>query len=88
MRPPTNLHVIINFWPQKMLQPFITPPPHAHTQPLALYLPGLSPRDYFLFPYLKMKLKGLNFADVTEIQEVVTDESTKLQKRWTFGSFS
>jgi hypothetical protein len=27
-----------------------------------------------------MKLKGLNFADVTEIQEVVTDELSKVQK--------
>jgi hypothetical protein len=36
--------------------------------------PDLSPPDYFLFPKLKMKLKGLNFADVAEIQEAVTDE--------------
>jgi len=38
------------------------------------YSPDLSPPDYFLFPKLKMKLKGLHFADVTEIQEAVTDE--------------
>jgi hypothetical protein len=29
---------------------------------------------YFLSPKLKMKLKRLHFADVTEIQEAVTDE--------------
>jgi hypothetical protein len=28
------------------------------------YSPDLSPPDYFLFPKLKMKLKGLHFADV------------------------
>jgi hypothetical protein len=38
------------------------------------YSPALSLPDYFLFPKLKMKLKGLQFADVAEIQEAVTDE--------------
>jgi hypothetical protein len=38
------------------------------------YSPTLSPPDYFLFPKLKMKLKGLHVADVAEIQEAVTDE--------------
>jgi len=38
------------------------------------YSPDLSPPDYILFPKLKMKLKGLHFADVAEIQEAVTDE--------------
>jgi len=42
--------------------------------------PDLSPPGYFLFPKLKMKLKGLHFADVAEIQEAVTDESQKVQK--------
>ena len=44
------------------------------------YSPDLSPSDYFLFPKLKMKLKGLHFADVTEIQEAVNDELKKVQK--------
>jgi transposase len=39
-----------------------------------------SPPDYFLFPKLKMKLKGLQFADVAEIQEPVTNELKKVQK--------
>jgi hypothetical protein len=52
-----------------MLQPFITPP----------YSSDLSPPDYFLFPKLKIKLIGLHFADVTEIQEAVTDELKKVQ---------
>jgi hypothetical protein len=47
-----------------MLQPFISP----------LYSPHLSPPDYFLFPKLKMKLKGLKFVDVAKIQEALTDE--------------
>ena len=41
--------------------------------------PSLSPPDYFLFPKLKMELKGLHYADV-EIQEAVTDELKKVQK--------
>jgi histone-lysine N-methyltransferase SETMAR len=44
------------------------------------YSPDLSPPDYFLFPKLKMKLKGLQFADVAEVQEAVTDELKKVQK--------
>jgi hypothetical protein len=53
-----------------MLQPFIPPP----------FPPDLSPPDYFLFLKLKMKLKGLHFADVAEIQKAVTDELKKVQK--------
>jgi len=49
-----------------MLLPFITPEPP--------FSPDLSSPDYFLFPKLKMKLKGLHFADAAEIQEAVTDE--------------
>jgi len=46
-----------------------------------MYTPDLSPPDYFLFPKLKMKLKGLHFADVPEIQEAVADELKKVQKK-------
>jgi len=53
-----------------MLQPFITPP----------YSPDISLPDYFPFPNLKIKLKGLHFVDVAEIQEAVTDELKKFQK--------
>jgi hypothetical protein len=35
-----------------------------------------------------MKLKGLHFADVAEIQDAVTDELKKVQKEEFFGSFS
>jgi histone-lysine N-methyltransferase SETMAR len=44
------------------------------------YSPDLSPPDYFLFPKLKMKLKGPHFADATEIQEAITDELKEVQK--------
>jgi len=44
------------------------------------YSTDLSPPDYFLFPKLKIKLKGPHFADVAEIQEAVTDELKKFQK--------
>jgi hypothetical protein len=42
--------------------------------------PDLSPPDNFLFPNLKMKLNGLNLADVAEIQEAEIDELSKFQK--------
>jgi hypothetical protein len=42
--------------------------------------PDLYPPDYFLFPKLKMKLKGLHFADDAKIQEAATDELDKVQK--------
>ena len=45
--------------PQNMLQPFIPPP----------YSTDISPSEYFLFPKLKLKLKGLQFADVDRIQD-------------------
>jgi histone-lysine N-methyltransferase SETMAR len=45
------------------------------------YSPDLSPSDYFLFPHLKTKLKGLHFADVAQNQEAVTDELKKFQKK-------
>jgi hypothetical protein len=56
---------------QKMLQPFIMP----------LYSPDLSPPDYFL------KLKGLHFANVAEIQEAVTNELKKTQKEDFLAAF-
>jgi len=45
------------------------------------YCPDLSPQDYFLFPKLGMKLKGLHFAVIFEIQEAITDELWKFQKQ-------
>ena len=51
------------------------------------YSPDLSPPDYFLFPKLKMKLKGLHFADVAEIQEATTDELKKVQKEEFLAAF-
>jgi hypothetical protein len=60
-----------------MLQPLITTP----------YSPDLSPPGSFLFPKLKMKLKGLHFADVAEIQGAVTDELKKVQKEEFLAAF-
>jgi hypothetical protein len=57
--------------PQKNVKTFYHPP----------YSPDVSPLEYFLFPKLKMKLKGLHFADVAEIQEALTDELKKVQKK-------
>ena len=69
MRLPTKLQVFAKFWPKKCYN-HLSPP----------YAPDLSLPNYFLFPKLKMKLKGLHFADVVEIQEAVTDELKKVQK--------
>jgi hypothetical protein len=38
--------------------------------------------DCFLFPKLEMKLKGLHFADVAEIQEAISDELTLYLLTW------
>jgi len=51
-----------------------------YQSPSPPYSPDLSPPKYFPFPKLKMKLKGLHFADVAEIQEAVTDELKKDRK--------
>jgi hypothetical protein len=49
--------------------------PKNYYNPLSpSYSPDFTPPDYFLFPKLKMQLKGLQFAGVAEIQEAVTDE--------------
>jgi hypothetical protein len=53
-----------------MLQPFI--PPSVLSRFISARL--------FSVPKLKMKLIGLHFADVVEIQAVVTDELKMVQK--------
>jgi histone-lysine N-methyltransferase SETMAR len=44
------------------------------------YSPDSSPPDYFRLPNLKIKLEGLRFTDVAEIQEAVNDELKKIKK--------
>jgi hypothetical protein len=57
-----------------MLQPFVTP------RTLQVYLR----QTIFRSP---VKLKGLHFADVAEIQEAVTDELKKVQKEEFLAAF-
>jgi hypothetical protein len=52
-----------------------------------MYSPECTPPDYFLFPKLKMQLKGLHFVDVAEIQEAITDELKKVQKEEFLAAF-
>ena len=73
----TKLQVFANFWLKKNVTTLYHP----------LYSPDLSPPDYLLFPKLKMKLKWVNFTDVAEIQEAITDELKKLQKEEFLSSF-
>jgi hypothetical protein len=68
MHPPTKLQVFANFLTPKNVITLYQP----------LYSPDLSLPGYFLFPELKMKLKGLHFADVAEIKEAITDELKKI----------
>jgi hypothetical protein len=44
------------------------------------YCLDLSSPEYFLFLKVKLKLKGLHFMDVVEIEEAITDELKKFQK--------
>jgi hypothetical protein len=50
----------------------IEPPP---TPP---YSPDLSPSDYFLFPKVKLQLKGARFDTIEGIQKAVTDQLNKI----------
>jgi histone-lysine N-methyltransferase SETMAR len=69
MLPPTKLQVLSIFNHNNVTTLFHPP-----------YSPDLSPPDYFLFPKLKMKLKGFYFSDVAEIQLYVSDQFKKVQK--------
>lgn len=44
------------------------------------YSPDLSPPDYFLFPKLKMELKGNHFGTIEDIQEAVTRKLNTIPK--------
>jgi hypothetical protein len=69
MRPPTKLQEFDNFDPTKVT---------------ILYHPPILSRfisaRLFSVLKLKMKLKGLHFVDIAEIQEAVTDKLKKVQK--------
>jgi histone-lysine N-methyltransferase SETMAR len=42
------------------------------------YSPDLSHPDYFLFPKVKLQLKGARFDTIEEIQKAVTDQLHKI----------
>ena len=67
---------VCQFLTPKMSHPVLPP-----------YSPYLPPPDYFLFPALKMKLKGLHFADVVEIQVAANDELKKVQNEEFLAAF-
>jgi hypothetical protein len=50
------------------------------------YSPDLSPPDYFLFPKLKINLKGLHFADVTQIQKLKLKLKLKFAMRGLYST--
>ena len=43
------------------------------------YSPDLSPPDYFLFPKVKLQLKGARFDTIEEIQKAVTNQLNKIR---------
>lgn len=51
------------------------------------YSPDLSPPDFFLFPRLKLALKGQRFADISDIQSNVTAELKAIPKEAYAKSF-
>ena len=51
------------------------------------YFPDLSPCDYFLFPKLKLPLKGRLFEDVQDIQGAVTSRLRAIQQEDVQRSF-
>jgi hypothetical protein len=65
------------FYPKKCYN-ILSPPPPVPSRFIFARL--------FSVPQVEIKLKGLHFADVAEIQEAVTDELSP--KRGIFGSFS
>ena len=75
-----DFFLLHNNAPAHMLHLPIFDPKKCYNLLSSPYSPHLSLPDYFLFPKLKIKLKGLHFADVTEIQEAITDELKKVQK--------
>ena len=70
MCPPTKLQVFCKFLTPKNVTTLYHPS----------YSPDLSPPDYFLFSKLKVKVKGLHFVYVAEIQEAISNELKKVQK--------
>jgi histone-lysine N-methyltransferase SETMAR len=66
--------IIRKFLSQKQVATLnLTPPPP--------YSPDLSPPDYFLFPKVKLQLKGARFDTSEGIQKAVTDQLNKIQTR-------
>ena len=51
------------------------------------YSPDLSPCDYFMFPKLKLALKGRMFEDVQDIQLAVTSSHRAIPKEDVQRSF-
>jgi hypothetical protein len=55
-------------------------PRKCYNPPSPPYSPDISPPGSFLFPQVKLKLRGLHCADVAEIHGAVTDELKKVRK--------
>ena len=66
--PAHSVAIIRQFLTQKQVATLNQPP----------YSPDLSPPDYFLFPKVKLQLKGARFDTIEGIQEAVTDHLNKI----------
>jgi transposase len=70
MHQPHSAHVVQQFLAKHGI-PVVSQP---------LYSPDLAPCDFFLFPKIKMALKGKRFQDVDEIKQNVTEELRRVSK--------
>jgi hypothetical protein len=84
-RPLTHHSFFDNSWLPKTLQWFPTPTPTP-------YSPDLAPCDFFLFPKMKLRLKGRRF-DMTEEMHAETQEVIHIHLRtsreaWNHGKYA
>jgi len=79
---PLSLPLVAPFPPNCIVQHLQT-----YTQKWPPYSPDLAPSDFWLFPTLKMGLKGTRFATMEDIRSNATAELRKIPKeafRWCF----
>jgi hypothetical protein len=72
MQKPLSLPLVTPFPLNCIVQPVITQPPYSL---------DLTPSDFWLFPTLKMGLKGMHFATMEDIKSNATAKLQRFQKK-------